>query len=322
MILQLTPMTEKALVSVITIFFNAEKFIRESIESIIAQSYDNWELLLVDDGSTDRSTAIAKSFAEQYPDKIIYLEHEKHQNRGMSATRNLGIRHAKGDYIAILDSDDLWTPHKLEEQVNILNTYPHVAMVYGRTQFWFSWATNQQETKDFLSGIGVKPNTIIDPPIMLTRFFKSCPYTCSVLVRRNVVLKLNGFEEAFRGMYEDQVFFAKVFAQESVFVSDKCWDKYRQHPESCCAIATEVGLFHPEEPSPTTYIFLTWLKNYLIQKKIRDLRVWLSLQIRLIPYEYPAIYKLFIALSQDIENLKQQTKKMFFRGFNLSIKGE
>src|SRR5829696_811917 len=101
-------MNSKPLVSSVMIFFNAERFIREAIESVFAQTYDNWELLLVDDGSTDDSTQIALHYAEQYPERVRYLEHPGHQNRGMSASRNLGVSQAKGEYIALLDADDVW----------------------------------------------------------------------------------------------------------------------------------------------------------------------------------------------------------------------
>src|SRR5213593_4271602 len=103
-------MRNQRLVSVIMIFLDEEKFILEAIESVFAQTYDNWELLLVDDGSRDASTQIAQRSAEQNPGKVRYLEHEGHQNRGMSTSRNMGIRHAKGNYIAFLDADDVWLP--------------------------------------------------------------------------------------------------------------------------------------------------------------------------------------------------------------------
>src|SRR5919198_1004258 len=104
------------LVSAIIIFLNAERFIQEAIESVFAQTYDAWELLLVDDGSTDGSTAIARRYAEQHPGKVRYLEHNGHQNRGKSASRNLAIRNCTGEYIAFLDADDVWLPRKLEQQ--------------------------------------------------------------------------------------------------------------------------------------------------------------------------------------------------------------
>src|SRR5262249_40041371 len=138
-------MNTEPLVSVIIIFLNAEKFLQEAIESVVAQTYDHWELLLADDGSTDGSTGIARQYADHYPGKVRYLEHAGHQNRGMSASRNLGIRHAVGEYIAFLDADDVWLPHKLEEQVAILNAHPETGMVYGATQVWHSWTGDPKD---------------------------------------------------------------------------------------------------------------------------------------------------------------------------------
>src|SRR5262249_17586544 len=128
-------MSSRPLVSVIIIFWNEEAFIHEAIQSVFAQTYANWEMLLADDGSTDGSTAIARWYAEHHPGKVRYLEHEGHQNRGMSASRNLGIRHAQGEYIALLDADDVWLPNKLEEQVAILNARPEAGTVYGAIQW-------------------------------------------------------------------------------------------------------------------------------------------------------------------------------------------
>src|SRR5262245_21147944 len=105
-------MSRTLLVSVIISFLNAERFIQEAIESVFAQGYEHWELLLVDDGSTDESTAIARRYTAQHPERVRYLEHAGHQNRGLSASRNLGIRHAQGEYIAFLDADDVWLPHR------------------------------------------------------------------------------------------------------------------------------------------------------------------------------------------------------------------
>src|SRR5215510_12099685 len=162
-------MSGKPLVSAIIIFLNEEKFLQEAIESVFAQTYDQWELLLVDDGSTDASTAIARRYAEQYPEKVRYLEHVGHQNRGMSAARNLGVRNAKGEYIAFLDADDVWLPLKLEQQVAILNSQPEAAMVYGNTLYWYSWTKNPEDLKrDRIPKLGVPPNTLVKPPELLT----------------------------------------------------------------------------------------------------------------------------------------------------------
>ena len=150
------------------IFLNAESFIQEAIQSIFVQTHEKWELLLVDDGSTDHSTEMARQFAERHPDKVRYFEHEGHQNLGMSASRNLGIANARGSYIAFLDADDVWLPNKLEYQVAALEVHPEAGMVYGPTQYWHSW-TNKREDRerDFEGDIGVPADTLIEPPGLL-----------------------------------------------------------------------------------------------------------------------------------------------------------
>ena len=100
-------------VSVMIIFLNEERFLEEAIASVLAQSYSDWELLLVYYGSSDRSSHIAADWAARMPDRIRYLQHDSHANLGMSASRNLGLREATGHYIAFLDADDVWLPAKL-----------------------------------------------------------------------------------------------------------------------------------------------------------------------------------------------------------------
>lgn len=102
------------MVSIITPAFNAENYIGETIESVKAQSYQDWELIIVDDCSTDNTLAIVKGYTDN--DSRIKLI-KAPQNGGVAKARNLGIEQAQGDYIAFVDSDDLWKPDKLEKQV-------------------------------------------------------------------------------------------------------------------------------------------------------------------------------------------------------------
>ena len=99
-------------VSCVIIFLDERDYLSESIESVIAQSSDQWELMLVDDGSTDGSTEIAQRYAALHPGKINYLEHSGHRNCGMNVSRNLGIKRSSGDFIALMDADDVWMPEK------------------------------------------------------------------------------------------------------------------------------------------------------------------------------------------------------------------
>ena len=130
--------TKAPLVSVIIPFLNEDQFLSETIESVLQQDYDNWELLLVDDGSTNESTTIAKNYAAAYPGKIFYLEHEGHANKGVCASRNLGVARAKGELVALLDADDVWLPTKLSNQVAIFQRNLEVGMVAEGSLHWYN----------------------------------------------------------------------------------------------------------------------------------------------------------------------------------------
>jgi glycosyltransferase involved in cell wall biosynthesis len=296
------------LVSVIMIFLNAEKFLQEAIESVLAQTYDHWELLLVDDGSTDGSTRMALHYATQYPGRVSYLTHAAHQNRGMSASRNLGIAHAKGDYIAFLDADDVWLPAKLAQQVALLQAHPEAAMLYGRTQLWYSWTGNPADLqRDHMLPLGVQPNTLVQPPTLLLHFWGGnvqTPTTCNALIRREVFTTIGGFQNTFRGMYEDQVFFTKVCLTMPVFVADAYWARYRQHPESCCAIAEKTG-----EMDTAWRPFLQWVASYLTEHGIHDSQVWRALRRQLQPYRHPLRYHLKSCSWQFSKRLNRLAKR-------------
>ena len=100
-------------VSIIMPSYNTECFIRETIESVLAQSYSNWELIIVDDCSTDNTDDVIKDYLSD--DRIYYIKND--QNSGAAISRNRALREAKGKWIAFLDSDDMWEPHKLEKQI-------------------------------------------------------------------------------------------------------------------------------------------------------------------------------------------------------------
>jgi hypothetical protein len=291
------------------IFLNAEKFIQEAIESVFAQTYDGWELLLVDDGSTDGSSDIALQHARQNPERVHYLEHDGHQNRGMSASRNLGIRHATGEYIAFLDADDVWLPVKLEQQVTILDSQPEAGMLYGNTLYWYSWTDNPEDVqRDYMPSLGIQLNTLVKPPTLLPLFLlgkAAPPCTCSALVRRELIERVGGFEEKFRGMFEDQVFFAKLCLEAPVFVMGECLDRYRQHPDSSCALAQKAGQFDWERPNPAQLMFLTWVEGYLANRGPRDNEVWQALQQALWPYHHPILGRLLGYAQPGMRQLKR-----------------
>ncbi len=283
------------LVSAIIIFLNEERFLLEAIESVSGQSYDRWELLLVDDGSTDASAEIARGWAEKHPAKVRYLTHDGRRNRGMSASRNLGVRNAVGKYIAYLDGDDVWLANKLEEQVAILESHPEAVMVCGPLLEWHSWNPERKGIRsDRIYGAGPTghhpfADTIVDPPNLLSLFLRDEEFIpAAALMRRNAIERIGGAEEDFRGSYEDAVTFVKLCRTEKVMVSSSCWYKYRIHPNSCERRAAKLG-----ESQRNRIRYLRWVEGYLIEQGFEDDAVWRALRMSLLYSRHAILGTLF-----------------------------
>lgn len=287
-------MTSRPLINVIIIFFNEQRFLGEAIESVFAQTYANWQLLLIDDGSTDRSTEIAQRYSAQYPEKVRYLQQEGNQNLGMSRSRNLGIRNAKGTYIAYLDGDDVWLPRMLEKQVSILESQPKAAMVCAPLQLWFSWTGNPEDMhRDSLYGLGpgvVHPygDTLVDPPNLLKLFLRDERFIpSSALVRRDVIERVGGYEDAFRDGFSDAVVYVKICLTSTVFVSNECLYKYRKHSESYTHKAWHAGEF-----PASRQVYLNWIGQYFLEQGVKDPGIWRAYKDALWVHRHPRLRRL------------------------------
>src|ERR1700758_3779735 len=223
-------------VSVVLIFLNEERFLEEAVQSVRDQTLADWELILVDDGSTDRSTQIARDLAAA-DERIRYVDHPGHANRGMSASRNLGAAHATAPYLGFLDADDVWVPDKLAQQVDLLESMPDVALVCGAMLYWFSWDPAATEADRTARPGGMADRRLAPPEAALAIYPLGRPYAAGVdlLVRRSVFEAVGGFEDRFRGAFEDQAFLNKVYLRYSVYISSRVWLRYRQHDASCIA---------------------------------------------------------------------------------------
>ncbi|MDE2561261.1 MAG: glycosyltransferase family 2 protein [Sphingomonadales bacterium] len=244
-------------VSVVCIFFNEERFLEEAVASVLAQDFTDFELLLVDDGSTDGSTAIAREMAAGRGERIRYLEHPGHANRGMSAARNLGIAHARGEYLAFIDADDVWLPHKLSGQLAILEAHPEAGAVSGGLLYWRSWDGGRDETVP----VGRRRDCLIEPPEGVLTLYPLGVAPASgmdVLVRSRVAAGIGGFEDCFRGLYEDQAFFAKLYLTTAVYLSRHVWLRYRQHEGNSVSRAHDEGTY-----SKARRKFFIWLIDWV-----------------------------------------------------------
>lgn len=186
------------LVSVIMPAYNAEKTILQSINSVINQTYTNWELIIVDDGSNDESLEIIKNVKEK--DKRINFYQNK-KNLGVSETRNKGITKSKGNLIAFLDSDDLWVHTKLEIQINKMKKL--------NSDFSFTSACFINEESKMLEGNFNVPDTVD-----YNKLKKHNVISCSSVIINKKFFKKNKMERD--DIHEDFVFWLKILRQGNI----------------------------------------------------------------------------------------------------------
>jgi hypothetical protein len=273
------------LVSIVVPFLDPGPFLHEAIVSALVQTYANWELLLVDDGSSDGSDAVARSYAEPVDGRIKYVAPPEARPSGMSATRNRGIAAAGGELIAFLDADDTMSRRRLDDQVAILSAHERAAMVYGPTEWWYSWTGDAADRgRDFIQSLGFAPNRLFEPPSLLAHLLRrEHPTMTPALVRRDALADVGAFEDSFAGLYEDQAACAKICSRYAVFVSGECWYRWRQHPRSSCAVAAVSGTHAAARDA-----YLQWLSGFLEQEQVDDADVADTLRAELDKLDRPA----------------------------------
>jgi glycosyltransferase involved in cell wall biosynthesis len=217
------------------------------------------------------------------PDRIRILEHPGQANRGMSASRNLGLSAARGDYVAFLDADDAYLPTRLERHVELLERWPQIGAVQSCVVYWHSWSGESgarradlpERPPPGLLGSPIAPPALL--LLMLETQGSTVPGICSLTVRHPLMRAIGGSEEDFRAHYEDQVLFAKIYLSTSVIVTEDRLALYRQHPASLTAQA-DSGADAPHRWHTGREAFLKWLETWLREQGIDDDIVWRSLR--------------------------------------------
>ncbi|MEL7509805.1 MAG: glycosyltransferase family 2 protein [Cyanobacteria bacterium J06554_1] len=200
----------KKLVSVVIPVFNAEKFVGKTISSVLAQTYSELEVIIVDDGSPDRSIEICR----QFDDPRIRIIQQA--NRGLAGARNTGIRHAAGDYIALVDADDLWTDDKIAKHVSHLEKNSHVGI-----SFSYSRLIDEDDNPTGLKQIPTKVKNI----------------TPDYILRRNPIG--NGSSPVFKSkVFQDIEFTDNLHGKEETFYFDESF-KRAEDVECWLRIAVE-----------------------------------------------------------------------------------
>lgn len=177
------------LISIIIPAYNAEKYIEASILSVLNQTYVNWELIIVNDGSTDRTQAIAEEFSSR--DKRIKVINQ--QNKRLAAARNTGIKNSTGQWVAFLDADDIWFPSKLEKQVKISEKVPYIDILYTD-----GWIFHYDDLTN-LTAYSIKKGEFTSDEMYLLEYSGNYIPVISVMAKRNIMDKI--------GFPEEEIFF-------------------------------------------------------------------------------------------------------------------
>lgn len=204
-----------ALVSVLIPIYKGEAFVRRAVESALAQTYPYVEVVIVNDGSPDNSRQVLEPFVTL--PNVRYVEK---RNGGVASARNAGLRVATGAYVALLDQDDAWDPHKLERQVAVLESRPEVALVHADVTY-----------------VGPDDRVLPHDPYFpanvqghcFREFFVANPVmACTALVRRSVLDEVGGFDEAIR-FSDDYDLWLRIVRHHAVAYIDEPLALYRLH---------------------------------------------------------------------------------------------
>jgi len=246
------------LVSIIMPSYNTSKYIKETIESVLVQSYANWELIIVDDCSTDNTDDVVNQYLAD--ERIHYMKNEK--NSGAAVSRNRALREAKGKWIAFLDSDDLWYPEKLEKQIEF--------MVNG--DYHFSY-TNYEEIDEQSNPLGVS----VTGPKKITKqgMFNYCWMGCLTVMYDAETIGLVQIEDIKKN--NDYAMWLKVCRKADCYLLTEQLAKYRKRSGSISrhGIKTMIGwhykLWHEAEKRNklVSFWYTAWNLFFGFWKKIR-----------------------------------------------------
>jgi glycosyltransferase involved in cell wall biosynthesis len=210
-------------VSVVLAVYNTERYVREAIDSILGQTFEDFEFIIVNDGSTDGTTDILLSYEDP---RIVLLRNE--QNSGVTRALNRGLARARGEYIARMDPDDFSMPERLEKLVAYLDAHPAVGLVGA----WSEWTDEQLERLFVL-----KPPTD-SPLIKWTLLFRNSFVHPSVMYRRSLIERLGGYGTDYA---LDRDLWTRLIPETEMANLPEILHKWRRHPDTISVKRAERG---------------------------------------------------------------------------------
>lgn len=201
---------QPSLISIVMPVYNTGEILRETIDSVLAQTYVNFELIMIDDGSQSETSEIAKGYSDP---RIRYYYQE---NRGMAAARNRGIKLSRGEYIAFLDHDDVWLPEKLEKQLAVFQADPSVGIVFSPVIFFDS-------RKTWLQSVPAKCNW---KDLLKSNFIHTC--SC-VMVKRQLIVSADEFFDPASVPADDYDLWLRIGQNSKIVCTPEALVRYRIH---------------------------------------------------------------------------------------------
>lgn len=222
-------------VSVVIPVYNSSKFLRETLGHVFAQTFKDYEIVVVDDGSTDCSVSVLEEIAERYARLVRIISQS---NQGAAAARNTGARAAQGQYLAFLDADDIWYPQKLCREVEVLEKDQEAIMV------WSNWDVVDGAGRIVHSGFPAHQLTSCDgtPLTKLLGKETRCVHLSAMLVRRTVFEQIGGFDPDVFPIEDYDLSFRLFNFGHCVFLKENLV-AYRNHQEG----VSKLGLLHGGE---------------------------------------------------------------------------
>ena len=268
-------------ISIITASYNYADFIKETIDSILNQTYKDWELIVVDDGSTDNSTEVIKSYCEK-DSRIKLYTHENNENKGLIETLKLGASKATSKWLAFLESDDLWCENYLEEKVKLIEKYPNIKFIFNDVEMFGDKERIEEKNKEYK----VTYNILRAKPFprniekYFCKFNPVFTFSC-VTVKKDVFLKCN-FKTPLPS-HLDQWLYAQMAKNDFYYIDEKL-TKWRIHSSSYIdrdkvnnKKAMKKMRFHilkrcSKKPENLLYLFIVFLElNTYIEKWFRGI---------------------------------------------------
>lgn len=242
-----------AKVAVIIPAYNRASFIRETIDSVLNQTYENIALFVVDDGSTDNTLKLLQEYGSQ----IVVLQHPGGTNKGQSAAINLGIRESESEYIAILDSDDLFDHKKIQKQVEFLEKHPDIGLVYS------NGAAIDESGKYLYTMFDKGHKEYNNPEMVLLDCYFNVP--SNSLVRRTAFEQAGEFDETLRSAQDHDMAIRLSEVTSLAYLDEVLW-YYRRHPD------TQSGQHADRRWQLGFYILDKAVKRYPYSSKIKRKR--------------------------------------------------